>query len=172
MNVKGTWAIGTSYSVGDVVKYMGTWYHLQKPCAAGVTPHDTAYWGRKDPQVDGLTELAESATENAGHVKTDDVYNKLDRTSAGKVLDARQGKALKTLIDGCLTADDIEDSLDSDSATKALSAKQGKALKGYFPDAKTLRLQSSTASSEKIFDITVDDDGELTATEYTPAAET
>ena len=42
-------------------------------------------------------------------------------------------------------------------------------IEGINPDAKTIRLKSSTASSTKSFDITVDDDGELTATEYTPA---
>jgi hypothetical protein len=41
-------------------------------------------------------------------------------------------------------------------------------LAAFLPDTKTLRLASSTAESTKIFDITVDDDGELSATEYTP----
>lgn len=40
------------------------------------------------------------------------------------------------------------------------------------PDAKTIRLASSTASSTKLFDITVDDEGTITATEYTPPAGT
>lgn len=40
-------------------------------------------------------------------------------------------------------------------------------VKAVNPDAKTIRLASSTASSVKIFDITVDDSGDLTATEYT-----
>ena len=39
----------------------------------------------------------------------------------------------------------------------------------FSSDGKKLTLASSTASSEKNFDITVDDDGELTATEVTPS---
>ena len=67
------------------------------------------------------------------------IVNNLTTTTAGKALDARQGKALKELIDM------------------------------VNPDSKTIRLASSTASSTKLFDSTVDDDGELSATEYTPA---
>lgn len=39
----------------------------------------------------------------------------------------------------------------------------------FSSDGKKLTLASSTASSVKNFDITVDDDGELTATEVTPS---
>lgn len=49
MKLKGDWDSGTTYSVGDVVRYTnGVIYHLQKPCAAGITPIDTAHWGRVD----------------------------------------------------------------------------------------------------------------------------
>ena len=49
MKLKGDWDSGTTYDVGDVVRYTdGVIYHLQKPCAAGITPLDTAYWGRVD----------------------------------------------------------------------------------------------------------------------------
>lgn len=52
---------------------------------------------------------------------------------------------------------------------KALDAKQGKVLKELIldvsPDAKTLVLASSTASSTKKFAITVDDSGELSVDE-------
>lgn len=41
------------------------------------------------------------------------------------------------------------------------------ALTAVLPDDKTLVLQSSTASSTKLFAITVDDDGLITATEIT-----
>lgn len=41
------------------------------------------------------------------------------------------------------------------------------AMTAVLPDAKTLVLQSSTASSTKLFAITVDDDGLITATEIT-----
>ena len=49
MKLKGDWDSGTSYSVGDVVRYTdGVIYHLQNPCAAGITPLDTLYWGKAD----------------------------------------------------------------------------------------------------------------------------
>ena len=79
---------------------------------------------------------------NGGMLTTASLYNGLSSTTSGKALDSRQGKALKEMI------------LD------------------ISPDAKTIRLASSTASSDKVFDITVDDDGDLTATEYTPSAGT
>ena len=77
-----------------------------------------------------------------GGALTGKVANNLTTTATGKVLDARQGKALKGLID------DLTNVVD-----------------GVYPDGKTLVLKSSTASSTKEFAITVDDDGELTATE-------
>ena len=40
------------------------------------------------------------------------------------------------------------------------------AVENYFPDGKTIRLASSTASSVKIFDITVDDSGDVGASEH------
>lgn len=46
MKLKGDWDSGSTYDVGDVVRYTnGLFYHLQKPCGAGVTPIDTLYWG-------------------------------------------------------------------------------------------------------------------------------
>ena len=75
---------------------------------------------------------------------TGKVANNLTTTASGKVLDARQGKALKDLIEGV-----------------------GGELDLVYPDSKTLVLLSSTASSTKRFAITVNDDAELTATEIT-----
>ena len=172
MKLKGTYSSGTSYSVGDVVVCENHVYILQNPAVAGTHPTNTLYWGQLDAAevvnliMDGV-DIAEAGA------LVDKVANNLTTTTSGYVLDARQGKALKTLVDACLTAGDITDALDSTATNKALSAKQGGVLNGKIlsvnPDGKTLRLQSSTASSEKIFDITVNDSGELTATEYTPA---
>ena len=86
---------------------------------------------------------------------TGKVANNLTTTASGKVLDARQGKALKGYVDDLTTA--------TEGLTTAVAG-----LAAFLPDTKTLRLASSTAESTKIFDITVDDDGELSATEYTP----
>ena len=49
MKLKGNWAEGTSYSVGDVVVYDdGIVYHLQNACDAGTPPTNTLYWGMVD----------------------------------------------------------------------------------------------------------------------------
>jgi hypothetical protein len=147
MELKGAYSSGTSYNVGDVVTFNGAVYHLQKPADAGTEPVNTLHWGRLDQELAEAVRLIMDAITIAEAGALDGkVANNLTTTASGKVLDARQGKALKTLVDAAQKAvDDLN------------------------PDAKTIRLASSTASSEKIFDITVDDDGELTATEYTPA---
>ena len=143
MNLKGPYNGLTSYSVGDVVQFTdGTIYVLQKPAASGSPPTDTLYWERAPQYLQDTVDLIIDYVT----AKVPALANNLTTTAAGKALDARQGKALKTLVD--------EVSGD---------------LAEVNPNAKTIRLASSTASSTKLFDITVDDDGELTATEYTPA---
>jgi len=53
MKLKGDWDSGTTYAVGDVVRYTnGGFYVLQSACLAGVTPIDTHWWGPVD-QVTG-----------------------------------------------------------------------------------------------------------------------
>ena len=56
------------------------------------------------------------------------VVDNLTTEDAEKALSAKQGKVLKTLVDGAVAAADIADDLVTDDATKVLSAKQGKAL--------------------------------------------
>ena len=52
MKLKGDYSGGTTYSVGDVVRYTdGEIYHLQKPCKAGTTPVDTFFWSRVEQVV-------------------------------------------------------------------------------------------------------------------------
>ena len=94
-NLKGNYAAGTSYSVGDVVKESGFYYILQKEAAAGTPVTDTRFWG---------------------------------------------------LLSDPNTVDLLED---------------------FFPNAKTLVLASSTASSNQRFKITVVDNGTISATEIT-----
>ena len=148
---KGEWSGSTQYSVGDVVIFTDHMvYWLQKAAATGTKCHDTRYWQRMEKDISEAVLMMNNAVSIAiEHALDNRVANGLTTTASGKVLDARQGKALKTLIDGV-------------SGT----------VSGALPDAKTLRLASSTESSTKVFDITVDDDGELTATEYTPPAAT
>ena len=44
MKLKGDWDSGTTYDVGDVVRYEDGFYRLAVACAAGITPFDTMYW--------------------------------------------------------------------------------------------------------------------------------
>ena len=151
MNLKGEYSGLTSYSVGDVVRYTdGIIYVLRKPCSSGTPPTNTMFWERAETIkaaeiLEMIFDAIDLSEAGALHGK---VANNLTTTAAGKILDARQGKALKGLID------DQADLLD------ALN-----------PDGKTLVLASSTASSTKKFSITVDDDGELTATEIVAGGE-
>ena len=176
MTLKGDYSDLTSYSVGDVVVWTdGMSYMLRNPAKAGTPPTETACWERVKQILSEAIDLIMDAISIAeSGALTGKVANNLTTTASGKVLDARQGKALKTLIDDCLTADDIEDDLVGTASNKALSANQGTALKKMVtdvnPDSKTLVLLSSTESSTKKFAITVDDSGELTATEVTAGA--
>ena len=143
MTLKGEYSDLTSYSVGDVVRFTGGMCYVMKTaCGAGNPPTDTRYWEWIGQGLQDTVDLILDAIDiSQGGALAGKVANNLTTSSAGKVLDARQGKALKGLID------DLS------------------------PDAKTLVLASSTASSTKSFAITVDDSGELTATEITEEAE-
>lgn len=158
MTLKGAYSGETSYSVGDAVQWTdGTFFILRKPCKSGVPPTMTEFWERMPKWLAEAAKFCMDAVSMAiSGALTGKVANNLTTTTSGKVLDARQGKALKDLIDPIGTA---VSGLDT-------------SLKGLNPDGKTIRLASSTAESAKIFNITVDDDGELTATEYTPPAAT
>jgi len=155
MKLCGNYSGSTSYDVGDVVLFTenNVAYCLQKAAPTGTKPIDTRYWDKLDQKMSEAVKLIMDAEGIAvDSALTGKVANNLTTTASGKVLDARQGKALKTLID------------DQSETVGGLATS----LSGLNPDTKTIRLASSTAESTKLFDITVDDDGELTATEYTP----
>ena len=96
---------------------------------------------------------------------------------------------INDIVDLCMDAIALADgndltlanNLTTEATGKALDATQGKTLKdaldtlsGTVPDNisdDAIVLNSSTASSTKQFIITVDDDGELTATEVTQPEE-
>lgn len=70
MKLKGDWTALGSYDVDDVVRWEnGDIFVLQEPCAAGITPVDTMYWGKiLDPiasvismQIDMLNSMNEMA---------------------------------------------------------------------------------------------------------------
>ena len=121
-----------------------------------------------DPTVPAWAKAAQKPSYSAsevGAVATTDVANNLTTTAAGKVLDARQGKALKDLIDaitvptktsdltndsGFLSSSDVANDLTTTAAGKVLDARQGKALKDLV-DAITVPTKTS--------DLTNDGDG-------------
>lgn len=69
MTIKGNYASGTSYSVGDVVKEGGRWYTLVKSASAGTNPTDTKFWQPFDPTQATLMDIV------------DDIYDKLNTLS-------------------------------------------------------------------------------------------
>lgn len=150
MKLKGNYSDLVTYAVGDVVVWTdGTVYILRKLCKAGVPPTMSLYWERLSQFLAAAVRLIMDGIGMAEDgALTGKVANNLTTSTEGKVLDARQGKALKDLIDALTYG-----------------------LTELSPDTKTIRLASSTASSTKLFDITVIDDGTITATEYTPAEE-
>lgn len=154
MKLKGNYSDLVTYAVGDVVVWTdGTVYILRKLCKAGVPPTMSLYWERLSQFLAAAVRLIMDGIGMAEDgALTGKVANNLTTSTEGKVLDARQGKALKDLIDA-LTVD--------------VSGISGD-LADLSPDTKTIRLASSTASSTKLFDITVTDDGTISATEYTP----
>ncbi len=161
---KGTYSAGTQYSVGDVVIYSDNLaYHLQQAADAGTDCHNTRYWGQMDK---GMTEaillMNQCITIAINGALVGKVANNLTTTDEGKVLDARQGGALKTLID---TLGETVGGLGT--TVGGLSTT----VNGLLPDSKTLVLASSTSESTKLMAITVADDGTITAAEYTPPAE-
>lgn len=92
--------------------------------------------GGKKWVVEGTLDLTNATVEG---VVTAPVIDTLVSTSATSALSAKQGKALKGLIDGQAPVD----SLASDSATTPLSANQGKVLK----DAADLKVAANQADS-------------------------
>ena len=155
MKLKGDYSSGTSYSLGDVVRYTdGVTYHLLHPCPAGTPPVDTRYWGKTSQIINAIVDLCLDAVDMAN---SDDVAleDDLTQSTAGKkALDAHQGKVLKALIDAITVPDNIGPS--------------------------SIVLNSSTEGSSKQFLLTIadpasGDDPELTITEIvpdTPAEET
>lgn len=69
-----------------------------------------------------MTTLADSVTSG---LTTSDIANNLTTTTDGKVLDARQGKALN---DSKLNKSDVANNLTTTTEGKALDARQGKSL--------------------------------------------
>ena len=102
MKLKGSYDPNTTYELGDAVKWTDDHvYHLQKTAPAGTTPVNTMFWGKVDAVVEqcALMILDIDAANNASG-EQHKLANNLTTTKSGLGLDARQGKELKTLIDG------------------------------------------------------------------------
>ena len=139
MTLKGVYDSSTAYSVGDVVEFDDGAVYVCKREGTGMACHNTRYWNRLSTMEELVKFIVDAISIAEDGALDGKVQNDLTATTEGKVLDARQGKALKDLIDNLNIPDNIG------------------------PDS--ILLNSSTASSTKQFLITVDDDGELTATE-------
>jgi len=105
MVLRGDYEPGTTYGVGDAVRYTdGVFYHMLKAAPAGTPPTDTLYWNRMSQDQAEVSQKIldmekQIPAEPTDGLKASDVMNNLTTTTKGKVLDARQGKALKKLID-------------------------------------------------------------------------
>lgn len=103
MKMKGNYASGTTYAVGDVVKFTDNrWYWLHKLATAGTPCTNTEYWYPKDPTTCDLLDIVSAMNDQ---------------------------------------------------------------LQALNPDAKSIVLGSSTASSTKKMKITVVNDGTISASE-------
>ena len=71
---------------------------------------------------------------NASKVNKSDVVNNVTTTTAGKVLDARQGKALQDAINTKINKSDIANNVTTTAEGKVLDARQGKALQDEIDD--------------------------------------
>lgn len=59
MKLRGSFDSSVTYDVGDIVRYEnGDVCILQKPCAAGITPLDTLFWGRADNITTAIVNIA------------------------------------------------------------------------------------------------------------------
>lgn len=99
MQLKGEWSPSVTYAAGDVVILEGNAYHLQKAADAGTHPKNTLYWGRLDQNLENAVRLIMDAVALTGADVADLIVNNLTTTAKGKILDARQGKTLKGMID-------------------------------------------------------------------------
>lgn len=100
MRLKGEYAAGTSYDVGDVVRYIdGRMYQAHTSTKAGTPCTNTRYWGLVGNTLDDAASTAIDIALSAAAAVKPSVANNLTTTGFGKVLDAWQGKALKDLID-------------------------------------------------------------------------
>lgn len=100
--LKGIYAAGTTYDVGDIVEYTdGAVYLMHQAAPSGTPPTNTRYWTKQTgfTAVAALLALDAVALVEAKYGDPITLANNLTTTATKKALDARQGKAIKELID-------------------------------------------------------------------------
>ena len=117
-----------AYGVGRQIIYNNYLYEVVKNIAVG----DILVAYEDDPTNANIKRASPVETQvlalNASKVNKNDVVNNVTTTTAGKVLDARQGKALQDGINTKVNKSDIANNVTTTAEGKVLDARQGKAL--------------------------------------------
>lgn len=141
----GLWSRAKDFdSNGDFVK--GTLFYVQEGTQAG------RWWvSSSDPIVLGEDDITFDTVSDSTLV-----IDSLTSESTTSALSAKQGKTLKTLVDGKLAAADVVADLATDDDDAPLAASQGKALKEIrFVEEKTSSYQPVLADAGKTFEMNV-----------------
>jgi hypothetical protein len=117
-----------AYAKGRQIIYNDYLYEVVKNIAVG----DTLVAYEDDPTNANIKLASPVETQvlalKADKVNKSDVVNNVTTTTAGKVLDARQGKALQDGINAKVNKSDIANNVTTTAEGKVLDARQGKAL--------------------------------------------
>ena len=113
MKLKGNYSSATSYSVGDVVRLDGVFYHLQHSCPAGTPPTHTKYWGKLEQNIsqcagfilDAL-EIADTTATATAEAKAAEEVEKYFINDQTLVLKAGEGEEITSYA---VTVDDSGD---------------------------------------------------------------
>jgi hypothetical protein len=141
-----------AYAKGRQIIYNDYLYEVVKNIAVG----DTLVAYEDDPTNANIKLASPVETQvlalKADKVNKSDVVNNVTTTTAGKVLDARQGKALQDGINAKVNKSDIANNVTTTAEGKVLDARQGKALqdkinKHFFIDRTSTPLSFSTVGN-------------------------
>ena len=123
-----------AYGVGRQIIYNNYLYEVVKNIAVG----DILVAYEDDPTNANIKRASPVETQvltlNASKVNKNDVVNNVTTTTAGKVLDARQGKALQDGINTKVNKSDIANNVTTTAEGKVLDARQGKTLQDDIDD--------------------------------------
>lgn len=117
-----------AYGVGRQIIYNNYLYEVVKNIAVG----DILVAYEDDPTNANIKRASPVETQvlalNASKVNKNDVVNNVTTTTAGKVLDARQGKVLQDAINTKVNKSDVVNNVTTTAEGKVLDARQGKVL--------------------------------------------